>query len=511
MYNRILKCVIGVHSFFFCKRPFYMLFVIKLRYNFAIMPIFHDPFLDNDNEWEQRDDQVALLRLELGDYGYIFEHRRPDDSWTTWQPIFIDGEVDYKIHAVIERQAGSGEGFGVIWRCEDEGNCYSFEISDNGRYRIRRCTHGSWGWIKHWTPSEHIRVGETAINEILVVQLADRAKFYLNEKFVDELMFLERPLDNGFGFVVCGQQRIRIHSTIVLRHVEWEPETEATPSLDEDNIEDVLSELNEMIGMENIKQQMRTFINFLRVQKMRQERGLLTSSLNYHMVLAGPPGTGKTTVARIIGKIYKELGLLERGHLVETDRAGLVAPYVGQTALKVDSMVEKAIGGVLFIDEAYALMPVNHHNGNDFGREAIESLLKRMEDQRGRFAVIIAGYANEMHRFLEANSGVKSRFNRYFYFSHYKPDELLAIYEKMGRNAHLHLTPEAQEQLRIGFDRVCLQRNDSFGNGRFVRNLLEKTIEQQANRIVNIRPMTDDLLTTITAADIPDFDEFPVS
>jgi hypothetical protein len=134
-----------------------------------------------------------------------------------------------------------------------------------------------------------------------------------------------------------------------------------------------------------------------------------------------------------------------------------------------------------------------------------------MEDHRGNFAVIIAGYANEMHRFLEANSGVKSRFNRYFYFSHYKPDELLAIFEKMGQEAGLVLTERAQAKLRTSFDRVCRGRNDAFGNGRFARNLLEKTIEQQANRIVDLIPMTDDILATITSADIPDLDAFPVS
>lgn len=473
------------------------------------MPIFHDPFLDNDNEWEQRDDQNALLRITVGDYAYIFENRRLGAAWTTWQPLFIDEEVDYKIHAVIERVSGSNDGYGLIWRCQDEGNCYSFELGHNGRFRIRKCVSGTWYGLRIWEVSEHIRNGEREINEVQIVQLADKAKFYVNEQLVDELDFLERPLGHGFGFVVNGQQKVRVHSTIVLRHVEWEPTESQSPSLAESNIKEVLSELNALIGMDNIKQEVRTFINFLRVQKMRQERGLLTTTLNFHMVLAGPPGTGKTTVARIIGKIYKELGLLSQGHTVETDRAGLVAPYIGQTAIKVDGMVEKALGGVLFIDEAYSLMPVNDATGNDFGREAIEALLKRMEDQRGKFAVIIAGYANEMHRFLDANSGVKSRFNRYFYFSHYKPDELLAIFEKMAEDAHLQLMDDAREKLRSGLDHVCQDRDDTFGNGRYVRNLLEKTVERQANRIVNIEPMTDDILTTITLQDIPDLKAFP--
>lgn len=474
------------------------------------MPIFHDPFLDNDNNWEQRDDQIALLRIAIGDYAYIFEHRRPNDAWTTWQPLLIEEDVEYKIHAVIEHVSGTGEGYGLIWRCEDEANCYSFELGHNGRFRIRKCVSGIWHSLGAWETSDVIRYHDRELNELLIVQLKDKAKFYINETLVDELDFLERPLGNGFGFVVRGQQHIRIHSTIVLRHIEWE-QADKQPVLDEGQINLVQNELNNLIGMENIKQEVRTFVNFLRVQKMRQERGMLTTALNYHMVLAGPPGTGKTTVARIIGKIYKELGLLSKGHTVETDRAGLVAPYVGQTALKVDSMVEKAMGGVLFIDEAYALMPVNHQSGQDFGREAIEALLKRMEDHRGRFAVIIAGYETEMHRFLEANSGVKSRFNRYFYFSHYKPNELLAIFELMAKDAHLTLTPEAKEKLQASFIIVCRERDNAFGNGRYVRNLLEKTIERQANRIVNIEPMSDDILSTLTTADIPELEALPLS
>ncbi|MEZ4592095.1 MAG: AAA family ATPase [Chloroflexota bacterium] len=225
--------------------------------------------------------------------------------------------------------------------------------------------------------------------------------------------------------------------------------------------------------------------------------------LSLHMVLAGPPGTGKTTVARLIGRIYRALGFLPSGHLIETDRAGLVAPYVGQTALKVDEMVEKALGGILFIDEAYALMPRGGQNGQDFGLEAIETLLKRMEDQRGKLAVIIAGYGDELHRFLEANPGVKSRFNRYFYFEHYKPYELANIFTTFCAEHDLIVTQEARKKLLKHMTAVYHNRNRAFGNGRYARNLLEKTIERQANRIVHLEPMTDELLCTLTEADIP--------
>ena len=469
------------------------------------MPIFHDPFLDNDNQWEIRDDEHALLRIEEGDYAYIFENRRFNDYWTTWQPLIIEDSQAYKIHTVLERVSGLEGGYGLIWRCRDEENCFSFEISRTGHYRIRRAREGKWSDVVPWAPCAHLRLGEQALNELQIVQLPERAKFYINEAHVDELPLPEPAEGHGFGFIVNELLRIRIHSTIVLRHIDWEavPETPLVLEINDD-VQPVWQELNALIGLRNIKQEVRTFINFLKVQKMRQERGMPTPTLTFHMVLAGPPGTGKTTVARLIGRIYKELGLLEKGHVVETDRSGLVASYIGQTAPRVDGMVEKAIGGVLFIDEAYALMPKGETEGRDFGREAIETLLKRMEDHRGQFAVIIAGYATEIDRFLEANPGVKSRFNRYLYFSHYKPDDLVKIFEKLAGESGVQLTAEAKAKLEAEVEKACLVRTDSFGNGRYVRNLLEKTIERQANRIVNITPMTDEVLTTLHPQDIPD-------
>ncbi|MEZ4642931.1 MAG: AAA family ATPase [Chloroflexota bacterium] len=470
------------------------------------MPFMQEPFLDNDNGWEIRDDQYALLRIADGDYAYVFEHRREQGEWTTWQPLQIPDDVEYQIHTVIERVSGPNNGYGLLWGCQDEENCASFEIARSGHYRIRQRTAGNWSEIRPWTASRHIRPGEHALNELLIIQLADKARFFINEQFVMELSQMQRPLGHGFGFVVNGRIRIRIHSAIVLHHVQWPPDgrTPSLASVNTANIEPVLDELSGLIGLNNIKQEVRTFINFLKVQKMRQERGMSAASLSYHMVLTGPPGTGKTTVARLIGRVYRELGILQEGHLVETDRAGLVAPYVGQTALRVNELVERALGGILFIDEAYALMPRTNHNGHDFGLEAIETLLKRMEDHRGRFAVIIAGYADEMERFLGANPGVRSRFNRYFTFNHYKPQELVMIFKGMAREAGLCLSPEAEAALQAHFAQVCQERDGSFGNGRYARNLLEKVMERQANRIVNLTSITDDVLITLAAVDIPD-------
>lgn len=271
--------------------------------------------------------------------------------------------------------------------------------------------------------------------------------------------------------------------------------TTSTPS------DDPLNDLNALIGMENVKSEVRTLTNFLKVQKVRSQRGLATTPVSLHAVFCGPPGTGKTTVARLMGKIYKDLGFLEKGHLVETDRAGMVASHIGGTAEKVDELVKAALDGVLFVDEAYALKPPDADR--DFGQEAIDTLLKRMEDYRQRLVVIVAGYPDEMMTFIESNPGLKSRFNRYFYFNDYTPEELLKIFEKLCKESHFELTSQAREVLKTRFETLYNHRDRTFGNARLARNLFEKIIEQQANRLAAIAHLTDEILTTIQPEDIP--------
>jgi len=284
------------------------------------------------------------------------------------------------------------------------------------------------------------------------------------------------------------------------------PNVKQTEVDDHESLDEVIAELNELIGLKNIKEEIKTLINFLKIQKIREEKGLATQDRALHSVFMGPPGTGKTTIARLVGRIYKHLGFLKRGHLVETDRAGLVAGYIGQTALKVDEIVKTALDGVLFIDEAYALSR-GGEDKRDFGNEAIEALLKRMEDHRKQLVVIVAGYPDEMETFIKSNPGLQSRFNRYYFFNHYSPEELVQIFKLFASKADFKLDEEAEEKLLFIFEKVCKDRPFNFGNARVSRNLFEKCIERQANRIVGIAPLTEDILITLTEADIPPVNE----
>lgn len=275
---------------------------------------------------------------------------------------------------------------------------------------------------------------------------------------------------------------------------------------DEETLEEVMEEINGLIGMRNVKQQIDTFVNLLKIHREREKRELPVTPFSMHAVFYGPPGTGKTTIARYLGRVYKCLGLLEKGHMVETDRAGLVAGYVGQTAIKVEEIVQQALDGVLFIDEAYTLNP--RTGDKDFGQEVIDTLLKRMEDYRERLVVIAAGYPDEMNEFIDSNPGLKSRFSRYFYFEHYTPKELLQIFDVFVDGASFVLTRTARKAVLDLITELYEERGRSFGNGRMVRNLFENIIERQANRISRITPLTDEVLCSITKRDIPKSGEF---
>ncbi len=271
--------------------------------------------------------------------------------------------------------------------------------------------------------------------------------------------------------------------------------------LSQKTVDEALEDLNNLTGLTAVKEEIKTLINFIKVQKAREDKGFKSSSLSYHIVFTGNPGTGKTTVARIVAQIYKALGVLQQGQLVETDRSGLIAEYVGQTAVKVNKTVDTALNGVLFIDEAYSIVGDTQ---DSFGKEAVSTLIKRMEDDRDKLIVILAGYTKEMQDFIETNPGFKSRFNRYIDFTDYKPDELLSIFEGLCKKLDYKLTEDAKAKLTTIFTTAYNNRDKSFGNGRFVRNTFEKSMERQANRIASVADLTDEVLTTISVDDIPD-------
>lgn len=266
-------------------------------------------------------------------------------------------------------------------------------------------------------------------------------------------------------------------------------------------LDTILEELNSLVGMENIKSDIHSLINIINVNKLRTKEGLPEQKLSLHSVFIGPPGTGKTTIARILSNIYHSLELLPENNFVETDRSGLVAGYVGQTAIKTDNIITQAKNGILFIDEAYTLKRSN--SDNDYGQEAIDILLKRMEDFRGNLIIIVAGYETEMNYFINSNPGLKSRFNRYFYFKDYDSTELTEIYRRIAEKSGFILKDEALKTLHSLFEKLCSAKDDKFGNARLARNIFEKTFEKHANRTAYIAPVTREILTTIEAADIP--------
>ena len=278
-------------------------------------------------------------------------------------------------------------------------------------------------------------------------------------------------------------------------------ESQAEP---EPTLEELLAELDGLCGLTKVKEDVKSLINLVKVRRLREEAGLPVPPMSLHLVFLGNPGTGKTTVARLLAKIYHAIGVLPKGQLVEVDRSGLVAGFVGQTALKTGEVIQKAIGGVLFIDEAYAL--VSSENSNDFGHEAIEVLLKNMEDHRKDLIVIVAGYSKPMERFLHSNPGLESRFNKYFYFEDYNGEELYSILQSMCQKNGYALSPEGGEQMRAELLELYERRDENFGNARDVRNRFEQAVARQSNRVAQLTSPTREQLMELLPQDLTEPD-----
>ncbi len=303
------------------------------------------------------------------------------------------------------------------------------------------------------------------------------------------------PLGSGRGGASAQAQQHQQQHEVV--DVSQEPVSEEDR---EKRLRSALNELDGLIGLEAVKKRVKSYTNFLRLQQQRRKAGLSTMPISLHMAFVGNPGTGKTTVARIIGQILGALGTLESGHVVETDRSGLVAEYAGQTGPKTNKLCDSALGGVLFIDEAYSL--VDSSGDDAYGREAIQTLLKRMEDDRSSMAVILAGYSNEMDEMIRSNPGLSSRINNKIEFDDYSPAELGMIFQRMCEQNQYDLPGDARYRVLLGFNHLYKRRDRHFGNGRLARNAFEESVRRLADRIAEVTQLSESLLTSLTADDI---------
>lgn len=340
-------------------------------------------------------------------------------------------------------------------------------------------------------------------------QIFDRARH--GDVFAQVLMgqilidgkYVPKDIQSGIGWMNNAARCNCLYAQDYLNDMKNNLMTEANQQKSEANaVEpnrmDYGAELSNLVGLAQVKQDIESLKNLIKVQVLRSQQGLPNTKVSYHCVFTGNPGTGKTTVARIVAGIYKELGLLKKGHFIEVDRSKLVGEYVGQTAPKTNKVIDEALDGVLFIDEAYTLVG----GQNDYGSEAIATLLKRMEDDRDRLVVILAGYTDEIKEFINSNPWLQSSFNRYIHFEDYSADELLEIFMRNIKRSEYNIRGGAYVQLKINIHKAIANKDRNFGNARYVRNLFERIVQKQANRLSMIQHPTREQLKMITIEDI---------
>lgn len=297
----------------------------------------------------------------------------------------------------------------------------------------------------------------------------------------NSLLTEEESFFDGYPTGQISRESIIPRQNSSTANVEGRTEAESFGKSDND-INVYLEELNQLIGLERVKNEIHRLINYVKIKNLRIERGITNSSMMLHSVFYGNPGTGKTTIARLYGKMLASLGLLSKGHIVETDRSGLIAKYIGQTAVKTDKKINEALGGVLFIDEAYSLVKGEHAEW-DYGQEALEVLIKRMEDHRDDLVVIVAGYPKPMKKFLESNEGLQSRFSTYIQFDDYLPGELLEIFQLFCKKENYEIGDLAIDLVLGAIEYKYNNRDEKFGNARFIRNFFEAVTRNQAMRL----------------------------
>lgn len=349
-----------------------------------------------------------------------------------------------------------------------------------------------------------MRTQKIQTSSILLSFFAELGRYYLHSDHDRESIdsaklkeYLGRMKEYLEKKTLSSGENVRLQKNTVQESVS-EDTAKKESEAEEESLDELMEKLNSLIGLNGVKQEVNSLINLLKINRMRKERGLETPDVSKHLVFSGNPGTGKTTVARLISKIYKQLCVLDKGQLIEVDRSGLVAGYVGQTALKTKEKIDEAMGGILFIDEAYTLAK----GSNDFGQEAIDTILKAMEDNRENFVVIAAGYPEPMEKFLESNPGLRSRFNKNIFFEDYKEEELCSIFSSFCDRYGLHLRDDAEEAFRSYLHKLCLNKPANFANGREMRNLFEKAVSNQANRLAGYSTVSEGQLIEITKDDL---------